>query len=924
MQIMRLISTIVLSFFCLLAWSQNTTISGKIMDGDMPLIGATVLIMSTAAGTYTDDNGFYKISTDLQNSFEIRVSYIGYENQYASFDKNGSIEHDFNLVASRGALDAIVVGASKYEERIIEAPVAIYKMSSAELKRQGGTDFYDAIANMRGLQAQTSSLFLPSYNTRGFSDPGNFRFKQQQDGYDLTNPIGLAIGNTVGVSDLDISSVELVHGASSALYGSDAFNGVLRLYSKNPFDFPGVSFQTKSGVTVQDAAGVNPYFEQDLRVAHLFNEKLAFKFDFNYKRAYDWIADDDSHRLPAGQWDNRAYYEGLSFDNPDGNLAYDALHRLGDEYGNGVGKIWSLNHLVGPNGDTLSFAPGTLTRTGISEKDLFTTSDFINNKMENFRANFSFFYRPAEGWEMEYTYKHSFSDWLIRSSSTFPQFDYLQRFHLFRLSKGGLTFRAYNHKLDNYKGTWSANSAADAIQQALNPNADWATDFAEKYTETGSLKDARDYADRYLPDGPEFNKEDFDAALGATSQNTDYTGSPNGIINGSQAVDFSNYSNVDLDYDFGSALPVKLQLGANYRRYHIESGGAFYNDGPLGFDAPIIVNQFAGYAQASKEFLDDKLKISAAIRADKQTDYNLNISPRATAVMKLGEKNNHIFRASYLTGFRNPSIQEGFFRLQLTSVYTIIGSAQRSLENFIYEGGSGTNYTMEEILAETAPDFKAVQPEKNTSFELGYKTIVNNKFRIDLSTYYTEYQNFINRPNIFFKPGTADFQIFAIRQNRSETVIGLGAGVGLDYLITDNFTLSASYDWSSYDSPDYEPTNEDIDDAVEKEAFLRSLQFNIPEHRANVALTGKQLGANDRFGFTINTRYNGSFNYYSNLGEAEIPSYTSTDMAITYAMPAWGTTLKFGSTNSFRQEYVPIYGAPQIGSVYYVGIRYEP
>ena len=119
----------------------------------------------------------------------------------------------------------------------------------------------------------------------------------------MTNPIGLAIGNTVGVSDLDIASVELVHGASSALYGSDAFNGVLRLYSKNPFDFPGVSFQTKSGVTVQEAAGTNPYFEQDLRVAHIFNDKLAFKFDMNYKRAYDWIGDDNSHRIPAGQSD---------------------------------------------------------------------------------------------------------------------------------------------------------------------------------------------------------------------------------------------------------------------------------------------------------------------------------------------------------------------------------------------------------------------------------------------------------------------------------------------------------------------------------------------------------------------------------------------------------------------------------------------
>lgn len=920
---MRIFNTLVFSLLFFMAQGQNQKITGTITDGKMPLIACSVAIVGTNSGTITDDQGTFELSVSKAVPFDIEISYIGFETMRKRINSREDLVLNVELIPALSILDEIVVGASKYEERIIEAPVAIYKLSSTEMKAQGGTDFYNTIQNMRGLQAQSSSLFLPSYNTRGFSDPGNFRFKQQQDGYDMTNPIGLAIGNTVGVSDLDIASVELVHGASSALYGSDAFNGVLRLYSKNPFDFPGVSFQTKSGVTVQDAAGINPYFEQDLRVAHIFNDKLAFKFDMNYKRAYDWIGDDNSHRIPAGQWDNREALESKSFDDPEGNLAYDALHRLGDEYSNGVGIVGGVSHLVGPNGDTL-FLNAPLVRTGISEKDLFTLADFATNKLETYRANFSFFYRPAEDWEMEYTYKHSFGDWLIRSSSTFPQFDYLQRFQLFRLTKGGLNFRIYNHKLDNYKGSWSAANAADAVQRTLRPNDLWLADFQENYGETGSLKAARTYADRFLPGGTEFIQEDFQSALAASIQNTDYTGSVNGSVPGSQAVDYSNYTNADLDYDFEDKLPLKLQVGLNARRYNIESGGAFYNDGPLGFGKPIIVNQFAAYAQAGKELFDERLKITAAIRADKQTDYNLNISPRATAVLKLGEERNHIIRASYLTGYRNPSIQEGFFRLQLTSVYTIIGSAERSLDNFIYEGPSGTQYTMAEILNEVAPSFKAVQPEQNTSFELGYKTLLKEKLRIDLSAYRTEYKNFINRPNIFFKPGTQDFQIFAIRQNRSETVVGLGAGIGMDYILTDHFTLSGSYDWSAYDSPDYEPTNENIPDDIEKEAFLRSLQFNIPEHRANASISGKNLGPDGRLGFNINFRYNGEFNYYSNVGEALIPAYTNTDLAINYLIRAWDTTLKIGATNAFRQEFVPIYGAPGIGSVYYIGVRYEP
>jgi outer membrane receptor protein involved in Fe transport len=887
--------TVFTSLILLLGWmahGQSTTITGMVSDDDGVVTGCHIYIVGSSNGTYTEENGEYRIKTDVSPPFDIKFSFLGYDVQTVTINSPGKKQVDITLSISRNVLENIVVGASRYEERIMDAPVSIFKMSSTELKNKGGSDYYEAVSNMRGIQAQTSSLFLPSYNVRGFSDPGNFRFKQQLDGYDMTNPIGLAIANSMGVSDLDISSAELVHGASSALYGSDAFNGVLRFYSKNPFDFPGVSIQTKAGVTVQDAAGTNPYFEQDIRVAHLFSDKLAFKMDMNYKRAYDWIGDDFSHRIPAGQWDNHEFYEGLDYN--------------------------------GPNADTLFFNGKLLTRSGISEKDLFTTADFSSNKMENFRTNFSFFFRPADDWELEYTYKHSFSDWLIRSSSTFPQFDYLQRFHLFRLTKGGFSFKVYNHKLDNYKGTWSANAAASAIETTLRPNDLWLTDFQDKYRETGSLRDARIFADRFAPGGSEFIVEDFESALAATTQNTDYSGTNPVIIPGSQAVDFSHYTNADIDYDFGSALPVRLQVGVNYRRYNVESGGAFYNDGPLGYDGPIDVNQFAGYAQASKELYDSRLKLSVALRADKQTDYDLNVSPRATAVVKLGSKKDHIFRASYLTGYRNPSIQEGFFRLQLTSVYTIIGSAERSLDNFIYEGGSGTQFTMREILDEVAPTFDAVQPERNTSYEVGYRTVINDKLMIDANGFFTQYENFINRPNIFFRPGTADFQIFAIRQNRSETVNGMGAGLSLDYLINDNLSVGLTYDWNDYDSPDFEATDDAIEDDIEKERFLRSLQFNIPEQRASVSLSGRHLGNSERWGFQINTRYNGEFNYYSNLGEVEIPAFNNTDAAITYSIPEWKTTLKIGGSNVFRQEFITIYGAPQIGSVYYVGIRYEP
>lgn len=917
----QIVFIVCMSLFAVLSSAQEI-IRGRILDGDRGLPNVNVAIAGSTSGTATDLDGRFRLTTNEKPPVLLLISAIGYSDEQIEW---GGGEEELTIVLEpvASSLDQVVISASRYGERIMEAPVAIYKLSGAKLKQMGGVGAYESVESMRGIQAQKSSLSLPSYNTRGFSDPGNFRFKQQLDGFDMTNPIGLAIANTMGVSDLDISSVELVHGAASALYGSDAFNGVLRFQSKSPFDFPGVSFQTKAGVTVQDAAGTNPYFEQDFRVAHLFSDKFAFKMDLSFRQYRDWIGDDQSHRVPPGEFDNRA---DLPDEPPEeGFVAHDGVHSLGNEYGNGVGVVPGVNFLVGPGNDTLQIAGAPLTRTGITERDIFTLPEIQNNEMESFRGTFSFFYRPVKDMELEYTYKHSFSDWLIRSSSTFPQFDYLQRLHLVRASYKGFTARAYRHKLNNFRGSWSAANAADAVQQALRPNEKWAADFREEYRRSGSLREARQFADRFMPGGSKFNLEDFQAALGASARNTDFSGQNSALTAGAQAVDFSSYTNLDLDYDFKDQLPFKLQVGFNYRRIRVNSGGAFYNDGPLGFGEPIIVNNLAGYAQASRELLDKRLRLTAALRADKQTDYQLNWSPRVTAVLKAGRKKDHIFRASYLTGFRNPSIQEGFFRLQLTSTFTNIGSARRSLENFTYRGVSGTEYEMLDIIEADGRGFEPLQPERNSSVELGYRTHFNNRLYIDASAYGTQYKNFINRPLLFFRPeaNPEDFQIFGIRQNRPETVIGYGAGLGLDYVVNSKFSVGLSYDWNDYDSPDYTPDPGVDDIEADKAAFLRSLQFNIPEHRINATLSAKRLGKTERWGAHYNFRYNGSYNYFSNFGEALIPAYNTSDVAVSYSIPDWRTTLKLGASNVFRQEYITIYGAPMIGSIYYVSVRYE-
>lgn len=923
--------TLIFMTFLLLfsqAVDAQVTISGVIKDKSEVLIGASVFAPATGAGTITDVRGRFELNVEANQPFNIEFSYAGYAPQTIEIDPSIGDQTNLSIImeVSSVNLNPIVVGASRFEERVLEAPVTIYKMSSKELLSNGQLSAYEAISNIMGIWSMGSSVALPSYNTRGFSDPGNFRFKQQIDGVDMTNPIGLSIAGTMGASDLDISSIEVIPGASSALYGSDAFNGVLRMYTKSPFDFPGFSAQSKVGVTSQSVAGTNALYEQDIRFAHLFNEKLAFKVDVSYRSIYDWLGDDQSALIPARQFNDREAFESLDRDDPNGWLRFNGVHVVGDEFGNGIGTIPFPVDLVGPDGEVLSLGANQLARSGIAEKDLFTNADFANNRIENFRGNFSLHYRFDDDWEASYTYKHSVSDWLIRSSVTFPQFDYLQRMHLFQLRGQDLNFRVYQHKLDNFRGSWSAPNAADAVQQAIRPNELWVEDFKSRYAETGNLRDARIFADRFMPGGTEFSKEDFETALGATTNNTDFSGrnSITGII-GSQTNDFSNYINADLDYDFSRYVPFQLLAGANYRRFNIDSDGTFYNDGPNGFGEPIVVNQVGLYVQASEYLMNERLKLTLALRYDDNQDYKANWSPRVATVYQLDNNKKHFLRGSFQTGFRNPSIQEGFFRLQLTAAFTNIGSAQRSLDNYVHVTPSGERVTMNEIIEQDGRGFTAVQPERNTTFELGYKGLsLNDRLLIDINGYFTQYTDFIIRPVMVFRPGTPDFQLFAIRQNREEAVESYGIGLNLDYKIAPKLRVGVNYNWNDFDSSDFEPSNPDIDDELEKEAFLRELQFNTPEHRLGIFLSGTRMGPGERLGFSLAWKYSTEYHYFANFGENLIPSINMTDASISLALPEIDAVVKLGGNNIFQQEYTYIYGGPPTGAIYYLSFLYQP
>jgi len=265
--------------FCFSAYSQ-TTITGNVLDNSgLPVLGANIIVSGTSEGTVTDFDGNFRLTVSTQPPFIISITNVGYEPQSYQITSNNQV---VNSVLNEGtSLDEIVVSASRTPERIFESPVTVERFGIKEVKNTASASFYGGLENLKGVDINVNSLTFQSVNTRGFATFANSRFVQLVDGMDNSSPaLNFVFGNLLGMTELDVHSIELLPGASSALYGSNAFNGILFMTSKSPFNFQGISSYYKQGITSQEAAGDNSFFDFGVRVAHKFSEKFAAKANF--------------------------------------------------------------------------------------------------------------------------------------------------------------------------------------------------------------------------------------------------------------------------------------------------------------------------------------------------------------------------------------------------------------------------------------------------------------------------------------------------------------------------------------------------------------------------------------------------------------------------------------------------------------------
>ncbi len=287
--------TLALLMVATIAFAQ-TTVSGTVKDKATGegLAGVNIIVKGTVVGTITNTRGEYRLSVNQSPPITLAFSFIGYSSQEIQITDANTSGLDITLEESTLLGSEIVVTASRVDEPILRSPVTIEKVDLIAIQQTTAPDFFDALANVKGVQVNSGSLNFTQINTRGFATIANVRFVQLVDGMDTSAPLlNFPTGNIVAMSELDAESMELVPGAASALYGPNAFNGILMMKSKSPFEFQGLSAMFKGGITTSDAQGESfPLYNFGVRYAKAFNNKFAFKVNFSMLQATDWKSND--------------------------------------------------------------------------------------------------------------------------------------------------------------------------------------------------------------------------------------------------------------------------------------------------------------------------------------------------------------------------------------------------------------------------------------------------------------------------------------------------------------------------------------------------------------------------------------------------------------------------------------------------------
>jgi len=950
----RIILTTML--FCMLgqvifSQAQTVAVKGKISnEKNEPLAGATVRVKGDlSTGTLADQYGRFKLTV---TSLPVTIEISEVESESKEISVTDTEELNVILTAKGTTLEAIIVNAPdiRLKGSAMSKPFTIETISARDMKVSPLRP-YDNLVIKKGVYGTTSSLLFPTYSTRGFNGSGSTRVNQRIDGMDNQAPgLNFPVANFVSNGDLDIESIELLPGASSALYGPGGMNGTILMNSKNPFNpkYQGLSVLIKPGIMHvgnksprENSAMYNDY---SFRYAKSFNNKFAFKIGAQFISADDWLANDTSNYDRNGT--SGKLIPGTRMTDPN----YDGVNVYGDEtkvnilgatksiqqgYKDGINKasgglipniVALLNGMI-PTGSTYTDAVNIInaafvgpldplkqtvrdgllpfywglrnnivpdqkvSRTGYHEKDV------IDPQTKNIKLNAALHYKLTDKIEAQLMGYWATGNTVYTDDNRYALKGIKLGQYKLELKHKNWFLRTYTTQEDAGEA-YSATVATQYFNEAWKLSEQWYPQYVGAFLKAKGqgLPDAdahliaRGYADIGRPEaGSEQFKQIFDQVRKVP------------LPKGGLLKEKSQLWMTEGQYSFGDATKnVEVVIGGNYKKYILDSDGTLFIDTVNA----ININEVGGYAQLTKKLFNEGLTLSAAGRFDKNENFKTQFTPRFAALIKLAKDNN--LRMSYQTAYRFPGNLAQWIRLDVGGDFLLLGGLPW-VKDYMHVDKNPVHQVKDDGTIEGTPYvFKEFKPETMSSFEIGYKGLIKERLLIDAYAYFGKYEDFLGRIGLY-QPNTGE--AYSITVNSSNNVKTHGYGLGVDYLLGKKKNSSIFFNVYS-------------DVITDVPSGFKSY-FNTPKYRLNAGFANTGFGKGDRVSFSALLRWQDAFQWEGELANGPLNAFTTADAQVSYKFPKIRSTVRLGATNILNHYYKNAYGNPQIGGMYYMSFAYN-
>lgn len=912
------------------------TVQGNIKDANSgeDLINASVIIKGTSEGTTTDFDGNFKLTTKQPLPFTLLISYVGYKSQEYAIERFDEFI-ELQLLESAIFTDAIEVKERRITEKQRQSALTMETLDNIAIKETPAANFYDGLGALKEVDLTAASLGFKIINTRGFNSTSPVRSLQTIDGVDNQSPgLNFSLGNFLGASELDVNRVNVIIGASSAFYGPNAFNGVISMETKNPFLHKGLSVIAKVGERNLIETGCR--WAQSLKNKKGY-ESFAYKINFAHFRADDWEANnyDPVFESPSG------------LENPGG---YDAVNIYGDEYS----TAFDLT-----NSPLSNPGVGIVYRRGYREVDL------VDYDSDNTKVGLAFHLRlkpeeALESPELIFASNYSQGTTVYQGENRFSLRNIQFFQHRLELQKRNKYFlRAYvthedagdsydpyftalllqnnaksdNSWIGNYLTAWKSIYAprlrnlegypsisscppggVDCFNQLYNEfiNQPEVQELLTQWHQEAQVIANRGVATQLTEDffepGTARFQEEFDRITAAKSFEE----------GGTRFFDRSALAHVHGEYQFDDLIKennkdLELVVGANARLYLPNSEGTILLDT---FGRNINTFEYGIYGGGTLT-LNNRWKISASVRMDKNQNFDYLFSPAASIIFNPTE--NQTLRLSFSSAIRNPTLADQYLNYNVGRA--ILAGNLNGFENLIPLDtlSNFLNTLNQDDLSFF--DVDPIQPEKVKTFEVGYRAALGRSVYLDATYYFSIYDDFIGfnlGAEASFSPGfpiPTSIQVYRVSANATDQVTTQGFSVGLNYYLGKYYAFNGNYSWNKL--------NSETDDPIIP-------AFNTPEHKFNLGFSGRDMLIDLGFARIRNFGFNVHYKWIDAVlfeGSPQftgiVPQYDLLDAQINWRAKKLNTTFKLGASNILDNQVFQVYGGPTIGRLAYFSILYE-